>query len=69
MMNAETFATALGRKNIAAAIDVKLTAISNAIADGGFPPSWFIACKRLADEAGIECPPCLFKMKGIVPAQ
>lgn len=65
MMNTETLATALGRKNIAAALNVLPTAVSNAVVRGSFPPSWFIACKRLADEIGVECPPELFKMMGL----
>lgn len=65
MMNAETLANALGRKKIAARLDVLPTAVSNAVVRGSFPPSWFIACKSLADEAGVECPPELFKMIGL----
>ena len=65
MMNADTLATALGRKNIAAALGIQPTAVSNAVVRGGFPPAWFVACKALADKAGVDCPPDLFKMMGL----
>jgi hypothetical protein len=66
MKTAHDFASAVGRNNLAKAADVGLTAISNAVVRGWFPPSWFVAAKALADEKGVECPPDLFGMK--IPA-
>ena len=63
MMTASEFANALGRANIAEASGVGLTAVSNAVVREWFPSSWYLACKSLADKAGIGCPPELFKMK------
>lgn len=68
MMNAETLANALGRKKIADRLGVLPTAVSNAVVRKAFPPSWFIACKEMADEAGVECPPELFRMMGLTPS-
>ena len=60
MMKAAHLADALGRKRMADAIGVGLTAVSNAVVRNTFPASWFIVCKSLAEESGIECPPDLF---------
>ena len=69
MMKAKTFADALGRKNIASAVEVLPTAVSNAVVRGWFPSAWYLACKRIADEAGVDCPPDLFKMAGVSDRQ
>lgn len=66
MSNALDFADAVGRKNIADALGVGLTAVSNAVTRGRFPSSWFMACKGLADQAGVDCPSDLFGMRVVV---
>lgn len=58
-------ADALGRKKIADALGVGLTAVSNAVVRGSFPASWFVAVSKLARDANVECPPHLFQMKGV----
>ena len=63
MTTASQLADALGRKTIADALDVGLTAVSNAVVRGWFPSSWFLVMESLAKEAGIPCPPELFKMR------
>lgn len=63
MSNASTFAKSVGRADLSRAVGVGMTAISNAVVRGWFPPSWFVAAKALADERGVECPPELFGMK------
>ena len=63
MMTANQLADALGRKTMAESLGVLPTAVSNAVVRGGFPPSWFMACKRLADAAGEECTIALFNMR------
>ena len=62
MMDSKALAKALGRKNIAAAVGFRPTAVSNAVVRGWFPATWFIAVSELAAKAGVECPPELFKM-------
>lgn len=57
-------ANAVGRKEMADALGVGLTAVSNAVVRGWFPSSWFLVVKSLADGIGHECPPDLFKMRG-----
>ena len=63
MSTASELADALGRKNIADALGVGLTAVSNAVVRGWFPSSWFLAVKAIADAVGHDCPPELFKMR------
>ena len=63
MTTASELADALGRKNIADALGVGLTAVSNAVVRGIFPSSWFLVMRELAENAGVSCPPGLFKMR------
>lgn len=63
MITALQFADAVGRKKMADALKVGATAVSNAVVSNSFPSSWFLVCQSLALEAGVSCPPCLFKMK------
>lgn len=63
MIKASEFADALGRAEIAKATGVGLTAVSNAVVRGWFPPSWFSAVKIAADAKGLECPAALFGMR------
>lgn len=58
-----TFADAVGRKKIADAVGVGLTAVSNGVVRNAFPASWFYACQKLAQSAGVECPPALFQQR------
>lgn len=62
MMTASELADAIGRKNIADAAKVGPTAVSNAVVRGWFPATWFIVVSNLAEQAGVDCPPTLFKM-------
>lgn len=64
MTTASELADAIGRKKMADTLHVGVTAISNAVVRGWFPSSWFLVVQGLAAEAGAECPPCLFKMRG-----
>jgi len=55
----------VGRGNIAAAVGVGLTAVSNAVArDKRFPPSWYLALAKLASDRGFTLAPELCGMKG-----
>lgn len=51
---------ALGRREIAAAVGVKPTAVSNAVFQGRFPAKWFIVVSEMCNLADIECPAELF---------
>lgn len=64
MMDTKTFANAIGRKNMADALGVLPTAISNAVVKGAFPPSWLVVCQKLALVEGVNCPPALFNQRG-----
>jgi hypothetical protein len=64
MMNVNELAAALGRKEIAEAVGVGVTAVSNAVRrEKRFPASWFMACSLLGQAKGVEVPPLLFGMK------
>lgn len=63
MITAPQFADAIGRKKMSDALNVGATAVSNAVVRGWFPSSWFLVCLGLAKEGGVDCPPCLFKIK------
>jgi len=63
MIRSKDFARAVGRKNMAETLNVGVAAISNAVARGKFPASWFSVCKELAERQGIDCPPSLFSQK------
>lgn len=65
MTTAPQLADAIGRKNIADALGVGLTAVSNAVVRGVFPSSWYLAVKSLADAGGHKCPPELFNMRSV----
>ena len=60
MEKTSQFARALGRKDMAQALGVGVTAISNAVVAGSFPAAWFDALEALAKEKGKECPRDLF---------
>lgn len=64
MITAPQFADAVGRKKIAEAMNVGMTAVSNAVVRERFPSSWYETCEVLAAEAGIEFPKYLFSQKG-----
>lgn len=66
MITASELADALGRKNIAEAVGVGPTAVSNAVVRESFPPAWYIAVSSLAVPLGVPCPPELFNM--VIPS-
>lgn len=63
MTEAIHIADEIGRKRIADAVGVGVTAVSNAVVRNRFPASWFVAIEKLATEKGMNCPPELFGMK------
>jgi hypothetical protein len=60
---AETFADNIGRKVLADAFGVGLTAVSKSIVRGRFPSSWFDSCSKMAASKGVPCTPDLFGQK------
>lgn len=67
MITTAEIADRVGRKKIAEAVGVGLTAVSNAVVRGTFSSSWYYAVLSLCREAGIECPLHLFNMRGDIP--
>ena len=63
MMTISEFARALGRKEMAEALGVGATAISNAVVAEAFPASWFDTLEALAKAKGVECPRALFSWR------
>jgi len=60
MMDTSELARALGRKEMAEALGVGATAVSNAVVAKKFPASWFDALDDLAASKGVNCPRSLF---------
>ncbi|PVZ45158.1 hypothetical protein DD556_17935 [Phaeobacter sp. JL2872] len=62
MMNVTQIADAIGRKEIADTVSVRPTAVSNAIARGAFPASWYLSIKVLCEARGLKCETAWFAM-------
>lgn len=60
MLDTHEMASTLGRRNIADAVGVGLTAVSNHVVGGLFPASWYLAILFLCEQKGAECPESLF---------
>jgi hypothetical protein len=60
MIDTREMASTLGRRNIASAVGVGLTAVSNHVVGGLFPASWYLAILFLCEQKGTECPERLF---------
>lgn len=63
MTNTQHIADQIGQRQIATALGVGTTAVSNAVVRGSFPTSWFLVVKRLCDERGVDCPETAFNFK------
>lgn len=61
-------AGAIGRKKLAAALEVGETAIGNAVVRGAFPASWYPVVSALAKDSGVDCPMSAFNWKTSEPA-
>lgn len=61
--DAAKLADALGRAEIAAAVGVGFTAVSNAVVRNRFPSSWFLILSEMAEERGVAFDPALCGMK------
>ena len=64
MITPRYIADQLGRKELAARLDVGETAVSNAVVRGFFPATWHVLLEQMCRKAGLECPPSLFRMRG-----
>ena len=60
MNSTSDLADALGRKEMAKALGVGLTAVSNAVVNGQFPAAWFDTLEAMAQARGVDCPRDLF---------
>jgi len=54
---------ALGRKEIAARLEVGAAAVSNASSDGLFPAGWYAVIREMCQESGLNCPDTLFNFR------
>ena len=62
-MDAKTFADAVGRKTLAEALGVGVTAVNNAVQRGAFPATWFFVAQGVAASQGVACDNRLFNFK------
>lgn len=53
----------LGRKAIAEAVNVRTTAVSNAVAVNCFPSKWYLIIKAMCDARNHSCPSELFSFE------
>lgn len=51
---------AIGRGLIAATLEVRKSAVSNAVSENRFPSKWYLVIKVLCAEHSMECPEDLF---------
>lgn len=63
MNTVQSICDEVGRDVIAASVGVSKQSVSNAIAEGLFPASWFVAIKSHCQLRGVECNMALFKFK------
>lgn len=63
MMTVSEICKAIGRKEMERALDVSKAAISNAVSNGAFPPSWFDVIEAECAKRGISCDRNLFAFK------
>lgn len=68
MDTVQTLIDAVGRDALAARLNVTQSAVSNALARGKMPASWYRTVKEMTDAAGAECPLVLFNWKSPVAA-
>lgn len=64
MQTTQDVADALGRAEMAARIGVGLTAISAAVSEGAFRPSWYMEIRDMAAEKDVAVSDHLFRWKG-----
>lgn len=66
MDTVKTTIQTLGRSAIADRINAIPSSFSNAITNGHFPASWYVALQEMAQEGGHgKIPDTLFNMKGV----
>lgn len=63
MINIKNILRTIGRKEIAKAVKVRMTAVSAASVSGYFPACWYPSVKKLAREKNIEVPDYLFNWR------
>ncbi len=63
MIDAQAVISAIGRAEIAEALDIKIGTVSAAYVSNKIPAPWFPTIKRLAREKGISVPAGLFSWR------
>ncbi len=63
MMTVSDICDAIGRKELMIRLDVSKSAVSNSVADGVFPSSWYGVIKTMCADRGLECPQSLFNFR------
>lgn len=54
---------AIGRRDLATAVGVGLSAVDNALIRGTMPSAWYFAVAAICAERGVPCPPEAFNFK------
>lgn len=57
---------AIGRGLIAATLEVRKSAVSNAVSENRFPSKWYLVIKALCAERSMDCPEDLFAFDRLV---
>ena len=55
----------LGRRNVALAVGVRATSVSNAVVEGRFPAKWYLVIAEMCRTADIPCPNELFSFVAV----
>ena len=69
MKNVKDICEEIGRQRLASLLDVKRSAVTNAINHEVFPSSWYKQVKKACDEKGISCPMSLFSWRARSPGK
>jgi hypothetical protein len=64
MITASHICSKIGRAELAKALGVGLSAVSNAATAGIFPASWYAVVRECCASHGIDCPTSIFSFKG-----
>lgn len=67
MSTVKKICDAVGRSRIAEIVGVKKAAVTNAIYQGQFPASWFLALRAECEDREIDLPESLFSFKAHEP--
>lgn len=63
MSKVEQICTEIGRTRVSRVVGVSRAMVSNAVADGFFPASWFDLLEKECRLLGVECPRSAFRFR------